>query len=87
MRGIGGPVGAPGGMNMLRSMLLLALFAAPTLAGDPPASDTSAIRWELPDAFSQARKRAADENRILLIKGVSFGIDKVGATCATKGMW
>ena len=71
----------------MRWMLLVFLLNAPTLAGDEARCDTSAIRWELPNSFAKARARAAEENRILLIKGVSFGIDHEGAKCATKGMW
>ena len=70
----------------MRWMLTVCLLSGPVLAGEVDC-DRSAIRWELPDAFETARKRAADGNRILLIKGVSFGIDDVGATCATKGRW
>jgi len=51
------------------------------------ASNTQAIRWHLPGEFMEARDRARRENRLLLIKGISFGIDEAGAKCATKGKW
>ena len=71
----------------MRWMLCVLLWTGPALAGDDAPCDKSAIRWEFPHAFEAARKRAADEHRILLVKGVSFGIDDVGARCATKGKW
>lgn len=49
--------------------------------------DDSNIRWHLPGSFEAARRRAVDENRLLVIKGISFGVDSIGATCATKGTW
>jgi len=49
--------------------------------------DDAAIDWVLPGSFAKAQARAARENRILLIKGVSFGIDSAGAKCATEGTW
>ncbi len=51
------------------------------------ARDRAAIQWKLPHQFSDALKEAKSKNRILLIKGVSFGIDDAGAKCATDGMW
>src|SRR5262249_9054104 len=44
----------------------------------PVGQDTTAIDWVLPGQFEQARARAAKENRILMIKGISFGIDAEG---------
>ena len=49
--------------------------------------DQAAIEWKLPHQFDEAVREAKAKNRILLIKGVSFGIDEAGATCATDGMW
>ena len=63
------------------------------LAGWVPAQeptrpvDDSNIRWHIPGKFEAARQRAIDENRLLVIKGISFGVDSIGATCATKGTW
>jgi hypothetical protein len=65
----------------MRTLLPLALLAGLAFA------DECSIRWLFPHEFEAARARSRDENRILLIKGVSFGIDTVGATCATKGRW
>lgn len=80
--------------------VLVALFAAPAIARpqpNPPATaaprvqqftcDESAIDWHTPDAFEAAIAEAKASNRIILIKGVSFGIDAAGAKCATEGTW
>jgi hypothetical protein len=64
----------------MRSLALLLLAGA-------SMADECSIRWHFPHQFEEARARAKAENRILLIKGVSFGIDEEGATCATKGRW
>ena len=71
---------------MRLTTLLLALLSAPAWA-EGPGCDPSAIRWHFPHQFDEALARAANEKRILLVKGVSFGIDDIGATCATKGKW
>jgi hypothetical protein len=49
--------------------------------------DRTAIAWMLPGDFEQALARAQKEQRILVIKGISFGVDDAGAKCATKGVW
>jgi len=41
----------------------------------------------LPGDFPQAIARAQKEQRIVVIKGISFGVDGAGAKCATKGVW
>jgi hypothetical protein len=51
------------------------------------AGDRTAIRWHGPGEFAAARERAEHEKRLLLIKGISFGVDELGASCATKGRW
>ena len=55
----------------------------------PPAEQRAeaAIRWKLPHEFTDAVAAAKKQKRILIIKGVSFGIDEAGAKCATKGKW
>ena len=65
----------------MRTILALTVLAGAALA------DEGSIRWHFPHQFEEARARAKAENRILVIKGVSFGIDTEGATCATKGKW
>ena len=74
--------------------LLLACVAVSTAsglrAGEPGAAEaraTARIAWKLPHQFEEAVAEAKARNRILLIKGVSFGIDAAGARCATKGKW
>lgn len=68
------------------------LFAASTIAlpAQTPtagACDRSAIEWVLPGDFAQALARSQQEQRILVVKGISFGVDVAGAKCATKGVW
>ena len=45
------------------------------------------IEWFFPGDFDKAFEKAEKENRLLLIKGLGFGLDQQGATCATKGCW
>jgi len=49
--------------------------------------DDVTCNFILPGNFKKAMFRAKKENRPLLIKGVAFGLDEAGATCATKGHW
>ena len=71
-----------------RLLTLAALLAAgPAVAADKACQDTSAIDWHLPGDFAAARAAADKANRILLIKGIAFGVDAEGAKCATKGCW
>ena len=81
---------------VLAALLVLALGAnATNEPGDPlPPTrppvygiDRARIAWVLPGDFELAFARARCENRILLIKTVSFGIDDLGASDATKGRW
>jgi hypothetical protein len=77
---------------MRRGLIVLGLLlaAAPARAGGSkplPCQDPCAINWVLPGQFEAARDRAAKENRILMIKGIAFGVDAAGAKCATKGQW
>lgn len=69
---------------MIRSLIVIVLATAGATAQN---CDPTAIRWHLPGTFEEAWKRAKAENRMLLIKGISFGIDDAGASCATKGRW
>jgi len=77
-----------------RSTLALALLAATAAparstqeAAAPKVTDDAAIEWFLPADFDGAVARARADQRLILIKGVSFGIDKEGASCATAGTW
>lgn|GEM_PF-5900834 len=73
-------------------LLLMIAVAMPTIAAAQSLTskincDKTAISWILPGHFKDAQTRAKNENRILIIKGLGFGLDEVGATCATKGDW
>ncbi len=74
---------------VLSSIIILQSLAIPGRGQDRPpfGCDTSAIKWVLPGDFGKAVQRAKKENRLIVIKGVSFGIDVAGAKCATKGKW
>ncbi len=78
-----------GWLGLLGAVPQLTLAGALTEPGQEMsrASDSAAIEWILPGEFERARKRATDENKILLVKGVSFGIDELGARDATRGQW
>ena len=67
--------------------LVVASLSARADGPKTDCQDTSAITWFTPGSFPQAKAKAAKENRILIIKGIAFGIDAVGAKCATKGCW
>ncbi|HZN38421.1 MAG TPA: hypothetical protein VFD82_06435 [Planctomycetota bacterium] len=68
--------------------LVLAVSVSTLRAQDDNITcDRTAIQWVLPGDFAQALARAQKEQRILLIKGISFGVDDAGAKCATKGVW
>jgi hypothetical protein len=69
--------------------LLLTAFGvvAPAQSKAELGCDPSAIRWFIPGQFKEALARAKAEKRLLVIKGISFGVDDVGAKCATKGKW
>jgi len=73
----------------LPTALLLSLLGGTVLAQQEPelGCDPSAIRWFIPGEFKAAQKRAKEEKRLLIIKGISFGVDDAGAKCATKGKW
>lgn len=64
------------------------VFGASTPAqSDGFGCDPSAIQWFVPGQFEKALARAKEEKRLLVIKGISFGVDDAGAKCATKGKW
>jgi hypothetical protein len=56
--------------------------AAKKTGGDPEVID-----FIYPGNFAEVLKRAKARHRPIVIKGVAFGVDKTGATCATKGHW
>ena len=79
-------------MRMIRFTLLV-LAATCVLPGTafgkdaPECGDTTVVDFFLPGSFKDAQKKAKKTNRCLLIKGVAFGMDQAGATCAIKGHW
>ncbi len=74
--------------SLVVCVVLANVCAAQQNAPDSRAScDPSAIRWALPGEFAVARERAVAEGRLLVVKGISFGVDAIGARCATKGRW
>lgn len=79
------------GTRLSLGLVVMALVLAPAAWADEttPAERraTAAIEWKLPHQFDEALAEAKKTNRLLLIKGVSFGIDDAGAKCATKGKW
>ena len=52
-----------------------------------PGCDRTAIEWFRPLQFEKARQKAKSRKRLLIIKGISFGVDAAGAKCATEGTW
>lgn len=74
--------------RILFAAVALTALVSPAVAADPAAcTDRSAIRWHTPGEFEAARKEAETEKRLLLIKGIAFGVDAAGAKDATKGCW
>lgn len=74
------------------TLCLLGGLALPAWSDEPTntmasCADTNNIQWYTPDRFTQAREAAGKQKRLLMIKGIAFGIDAVGAKCATKGCW
>ncbi len=65
--------------------LAVSLYFAASVLGDDPENEN--IQWVLPGDFEDALERAKAENRIILIKGLGFGLDELGSKCATKGCW
>jgi hypothetical protein len=82
-----------GSLAAIPTALLLGVFAAASPAQEAQdqqpelGCDPSAIQWFIPGQFEEALARAKEEKRLLIIKGISFGVDDVGAKCATKGKW
>ncbi|MGE3853851.1 MAG: hypothetical protein AB7K09_19120 [Planctomycetota bacterium] len=76
----------------LSAAVLLVALAAPAFAQQPapepaPAPDTVAVNFFTPGHFKAAVAAATQQKRLLLIKGIAFGVDELGAQCATKGHW
>lgn len=76
--------------------LLIAVFLCGSSALGQTAQDTVAedfgftsesIDWVIPGKFDEALASAKEQNRILLVRALGFGLDELGASCATKGCW
>ena len=78
-----------GRLAAIPTALLLSLLGGTAPAQQEPelGCDPAAIRWFIPGEFKEALERAKEEKRLLIIKGISFGVDDAGAKCATKGKW
>ena len=76
-------------LNLLPFMapLCCVFLATPAVAQTDYGCDSSAIDWTLPGQFEQAWAKAKEQERLIIIKGISFGVDEAGAKCATKGSW
>lgn len=73
---------------MLRlSALALALAGSLTGPASAQAQAPPELGWVLPGAFDSATERAATERRMLLVIGISYGIDEVGARDPNGGKW
>ena len=74
---------------LIPTLLILSVAAtsAEDTAKSPACENTLAINWVLPGHFDDALKQANAQQRLIMIKGIAFGIDELGATCATKGCW
>lgn len=49
--------------------------------------NSESINWVIPGKFDEALQAANDQNRMLLVRALGFGLDELGASCATKGCW
>ena len=78
---------------MWYATILAAMCAQTPTAADSPDEEwgdcqqTQSIEWFRPGSLSAALDRCRETGRILMIKGVSFGIDEVGLEHPTKGTW
>ncbi len=73
-------------------VLIASLCLASTSLGQNNESiefgfNSEAIDWVIPGEFKNALDQSKQQERILLIRGLGFGLDELGATCATKGCW
>ncbi|HLQ37601.1 MAG TPA: hypothetical protein VK348_07360 [Planctomycetota bacterium] len=76
----------PSSRQIVAAALLAAASTLPAQATEL-GCDRNAIHWVLPGDFPTALTRAKAEQRMLVVKGISFGVDTDGARCATKGVW
>lgn len=72
---------------LISSLVLLLLATIHADDATKASENTIAINWVLPGHFADALKQANAQQRLIMIKGIAFGIDDLGATCATKGCW
>ena len=73
---------------LLCALPVLLCAPHPSFAGEPrPPGDDTVVAFVCPGSFAEARQRASEERRPLLVKGVAFGMDEAGATTPTRGHW
>ncbi|MFT3881652.1 MAG: hypothetical protein QM703_18560 [Gemmatales bacterium] len=72
---------------LIPALLILLVSASHADDAAKTCENTLAINWVLPGHFADALKQANAQQRLIMIKGIAFGIDDAGATCATKGCW
>ena len=72
-----------------RAAFALALSAVltTTVSAQGASCSGDAIDWFVPGQFERAVDEATTRQRIVIVKGIAFGIDKAGAKSARKGTW
>ena len=72
-------------LKTMRSVLLIAAFLGVTLQDPAGPGDSSRIEFFYAGRFKEALKKASDENRMLLVKGVSVILDEDAAGDIKRG--
>ncbi|MDB4778025.1 hypothetical protein OAG68_01050 [bacterium] len=75
------------GLVLLASLFIATACPAQETASNEFGFNSEAIDWVIPGEFKDALDRSRQQERILLVRGLGFGLDELGATCATKGCW
>lgn len=72
-------------LDLMRSVLLIATLLATAVQDPDGPGDRSRIEFFYAGRFKEALKRAADQNRMLLVKGVSVILDEDAAGDIKRG--
>jgi hypothetical protein len=77
------------GRFLIACVLLTGFYCTISAQTESPKSSHGGreINWVFPGHFEDAKTLSKEKNQIIIIKGLGFGLDQVGATCATKGDW